>query len=131
MKLVDDLIDTLTDELMSLVDSDLVEGKAIELGDVTLVPISTVSVGLGGGGGDSEATGSRARKVDNSGGYGKGGGKGMGGGGSIRPVAIAVFTANKVDVVEIPDPKRKDVMAKLYEKVPDMVERIMAKREKE
>ncbi|MBL4795308.1 MAG: hypothetical protein JKY24_07380 [Pseudomonadales bacterium] len=127
MEMIKDLIDMLSDELTQMMDSELVEGTAIELNGVTIVPISIVSVGVGGGGLGTEASGGDYGDRQ-SGGYGKGEGMGMGGGGTVRPVAVAIFTKDNVEVVEIPDPRRSKVINKLSDKIPELIEKMIERR---
>ncbi len=92
--------------------TDVVVGKPLVFGDVTIVPLSQVSVGFGGGGGRGKA---ESGGEDNVGG-------GAGGSARVRPVAVAVFTKAGVKVHPIPDKKGK--LEKLVDSLPDLVAKV-------
>ena len=49
---VNDLIGTTMEKIRTLVDSNTIIGQPIQTGDVTLIPVSKLSVGIAGGGSD-------------------------------------------------------------------------------
>lgn len=122
MEAIHDLVSLVSDKVGEIADSDLVIGDPIALGEVTVVPLSRVSVGFGSGGGRGEGEGPR-RKGKRSG-RGKGLGGGGGGGGKIRPVGVIIFSPDGVEVQPIPD--KKGAVEKLLDKLPDFALRIKA-----
>ena len=59
MEDLNQMIDDLGEQLGEVANSDLVVGSPIELGPVTIVPLSEVGVGFGGGGGGGEDAGNK------------------------------------------------------------------------
>jgi len=100
-----------------------VVGSPIALGQVTVYPISRVSLGLGGGGGqgENEAKGDGKGKGPES-----GVGGGSGGGAKARPVAVLVVSPEGVSVLSIPD--RQGKLDAILEKIPAFIERIEARK---
>lgn len=128
---IKDVLDLVCERLAATAQSDMVVGKPLELGGVTVVPLSRVSVGMGGGGGEGEGQGMGPGGPGKRGhtGPGKGVGGGCGGGAKVRPAAVAVFTATGVKILPIPD--RKGKLDKLMDKIPDLVEKVQAVVDKE
>ena len=116
MQQVKEIIDIVSDRLAKVVSSDMVVGTPMELGGVTVVPLSRVSVGLGGGGGTGEGESPESKH-----GRGKGTGGGTGGAGKVRPVAVVVFGPQGVEILPIAE--RRGVLDNLLEKIPDLIER--------
>lgn len=114
------LIGLVSDQVGELAQSDVVLGDPIVLGEVTLVPLSRVSVGFGAGGGTGEAD--PGRKGHRPRGQGTGGGGG--GGGKIRPVGVIVFSPTGVEVKALPD--KPGLLDKLFDKLPSFIEKIQA-----
>lgn len=114
------LITQVSDKISDIAQSDVVIGEPIELGEITIVPLSRVSIGFGGGGGTAEGEG--PRRKGQRGGRGRGGGGASGGGGKVRPVGVIVFGPDGVEVQPIPD--KKGLMDTLFDKVPGLIEKI-------
>lgn len=123
LSFIDETADQMSAFLDDNLNSEVVVGEAIELEEVTLVPLSAVSVGLGSGGGtgegdgqDDAATISIGNRSGSKQGYGKGAGAGSGAGcgGSVKPVAVIAFTADGVEVLRVP--KRTSFVDRLVEK---------------
>ncbi len=139
MQHVKDLLGLITGELEHVAQSDAVVGEPLELGEVTVVPLSRISLGFGAGGGQGEGEGfgpnahgpraypqpdKRKRAVPKGGGHGKGEGGATLGGAKVRPVGVAVFSADGVEVLPVAD--KQGLIDRLFEKVPDLVEKIQA-----
>ena len=124
MQHVKDLVQLVSDKLAQMAQSDLVVGQPIEAGEVTIVPLSSVSLGFGGGGGEGEGEPPHehgpAKKLKMKGPRGKGIGGGGGGGAKVRPVAVAVFSASGVQILPIGE--KKCLLDKLFDKIPDIIE---------
>ena len=98
-------------EMMSVND---VVGEPIVVGDVTIVPISKVSVGFGGGGADN----AKAANKDAFGG-------GMGGGVKVNPVCFLVVKDGNVRMMPVPVPANSTA-DRILEMVPDTLDKISA-----
>ncbi len=122
MDAIHDLVSLVSDKVGEIAQSDIVIGDPIELGEVTVVPLSRVSVGFGSGGGSGEGEG--PRKKGKRHGRGKGAGGGGGGGGKIRPVGVIIFGPDGVEVQPIAD--KKGAIDKLLDQLPDFALRIKA-----
>ncbi len=114
MDSIDNMVGNVVSHLSDAATSGAIAGEPIQLGDVTLVVLSQLSVGMGAAGG--EGAGGPARK----GSPGGGSGEGAGGAVKVRPAAVIAFTPDGVDVLTVPGvPQPFD---KLVERVPDMVD---------
>ena len=98
-------------EMMSVND---VVGEPIVVGDVTIVPISKVSVGFGGGGADN----AKAANKDAFGG-------GMGGGVKVQPICFLVVKDGNVRMMPVPIPANSTA-DRILEMVPDTLDKISA-----
>lgn len=115
-ELIEEMVGTLGDAA----NSEVVVGRAIELGSAKIIPLSKVSIGFGGAGGkgDQKFGDRRGRKEKPR--QGSGEGSGGGGGVKVRPVAVIVFTDEGVKVEKIPD--RSGPLDKIFEKIPDLID---------
>ena len=123
MDQVHDIIAHVSNTLADIAQSDVVVGTPVEVGKVTVVPISRIMAGFGGAGGEGTGDmprGEHARKGRPEG-SGKGKGGGSGGGAVVRPVAVAIFTEEGVDVLPIGEKQGK--LGRLLDQVPDLIER--------
>ena len=98
-------------EMMSVND---VVGEPIVVGDVTIIPISKVSVGFGGGGADN----AKAANKDAFGG-------GMGGAVKVNPVCFLVVKDGNVRMMPVPSPANSTA-DRILEMVPDTLDKISA-----
>ena len=98
-------------DMMSVND---VVGEPIVVGDVTIIPISKVSVGFGGGGADN----AKAANKDAFGG-------GMGGGVKVNPVCFLVVKDGNVRMIPVPIPANSTA-DRILEMVPDTLDKISA-----
>ena len=128
MEAIQNMVNQVSEQIAELADSDLVVGEAIEAGDVTLVPLSRVSLGFGAGGG--QGSGDMEQLHAHKKGKGpqspiKGQGSGAGGGGfgsgKVRPVAVIIFDAEGVRVEKVEG--KPSLLDKLFEKIPELIER--------
>lgn len=125
MKFITDLIGMVSGKLEDAAQSDVVVGQLIDLGDVKIVPLSRLSVGMAVAGAEGEADvatqTSRSRKHRKRGhGRGKGGISGMGA--KVRPVGLAIFTDDGVEVLPIAN--RKGILDKIFDKIPAVIEMV-------
>ena len=98
-------------DMMSVND---VVGEPIVVGDVTIIPISKVSVGFGGGGADN----AKAANKDAFGG-------GMGGGVKVQPICFLVVKEGNVRMMPVPVPANSTA-DRILEMVPDTLDKISA-----
>jgi uncharacterized spore protein YtfJ len=102
-----DVIKTALDQMQSMAKSDTVVGEPIVSGNVTLIPVSRVSIGFAAGG---------AGKDDKA-----GSGAGTGGGVSVTPIAFISIIDDRVQV----HPVNKDYsLAKIMSLAPDLMHKI-------
>lgn len=111
MQSTEKVLETMYDKLDNFLKTETVVGEAIEVGEVTLIPIITASFGLGGGLGEEE----------------KAGGGGGGVGCKISPDAILVIRGSEVEMMPV---KSRGSLDKLIEKIPSLLEKIDEAKEK-
>lgn len=138
MEHIKDLMSVLTGELSNVAKSEVVVGDPIELGKITVVPLSRISVGMGAGGGEGEGefrvevkAGKEAKHRKGppwQQGKGKGSGGGSGGGAKVRPVGVIIFGPDGVEVQPIQS--KKGLLDKIFDKVPDIIDLVEKAREK-
>ena len=114
------LLDVTMEKLRTVVDSDTIIGNQINVGDITIIPISKFSFGLASGGSEfpSKATNGKM--------FGGGGGAGA----TVSPVCFLVIKGNEVKVLNataVETPIEKAISA-----VPEVVNKIseLFKKEK-
>ncbi|MDJ0766079.1 MAG: spore germination protein GerW family protein [Myxococcota bacterium] len=122
MSAIHTILDMAVDSMSQLADANIVTGKAVQVGDKTIVPILKLSVGMGGGGGQGEGEGKDTKHAN----AGKGTGMGSAAGGSVQlsPMAVIVKDKNSTKILKVPHPKGS--FEKLIDKVPGFVEKIKA-----
>ena len=96
-------------EMMSVND---VVGEPIVAGDVTIIPVSKVSVGFGGGGADS----AKAVNKDAFGG-------GAGGGVKVTPICFLIVKDGAVRMMPVAAPANTTA-DRIVEQVPDVLDKI-------
>lgn len=90
--------------------SKTVVGEPIKMGEITLIPIISMTFGLGVGGGDG---------ADNSGNKGYGSGSGVGA--KVSPIAVLVVKGDTIETIQL---KKTGGFERLVEMVPDLVEKV-------
>ena len=103
-------------KIREMVDSNNVIGEPIVVGDVTIVPVSKVSVGFGGGG--SDFTSKNAVKTEPFGG-------GVGGGVKVTPICFLVVKDGNVRMMPVAAPANTTA-DRIVEMVPDTLDKISA-----
>ena len=84
------ILDTTMEKLRGMVDAEVITGKPMEVGNITLIPVSRVSFGLATGGSDFPSkTGAEL--------FGGGGGAGV----TVVPVAFIVISGDNVKMMPI------------------------------
>lgn len=119
-----ELVGLVSGKLEEAARTDVVVGQPIALGAVTIVPLSRLSVGLGvaGGAGEGEASPRGFGKNKFSGGRGKGNGGMSGMGAKVRPVGVAIFTEDGVEVLPIGN--KLGIIDKIFDKIPKLIEMV-------
>lgn len=106
--IIEKLVDTVLTRLKEISRTETIIGKPVTLDNVTIIPVTKLSVGFGAGGGSKDEA--------------KGSGEATGGGASIEPVAFFVIRGEKVELVTI----KKDGtgISKFLELVPKIMESV-------
>ena len=104
------IFNNLFEKLEKFLKTETVVGNPIQVGNITLIPIITVSFGVGGGEGSGK---------DSKGNDGSGGGGGVGC--RISPNAVLVIKNDEVDLISLAG---KGSLEKIVNMVPDIVSKI-------
>ncbi|MBO5019723.1 MAG: sporulation protein YtfJ [Clostridia bacterium] len=114
------ILDTTMEKLRGMVDAEVITGKPIEVGNITLIPVSRVSFGLATGGSDFPSkTGAEL--------FGGGGGAGV----TVVPVAFIVISGDNVKMMPIYN--ELTTVEKAISMTPEIIEKakeLFAKNEK-
>jgi uncharacterized spore protein YtfJ len=113
----EELLDRVTNFIQNEAKTDTIIGETFELGEFKCVPIVKIGMGFGSGGGEG---------ADPKQGKGSGGGAGAG----IGLVPIG-FLVTKGDEISFISTEKNSGMASVFEKVPDLIEKIMDKKSAE
>ncbi len=103
-----EVLKTALDQLRYIAKTETVFGDPLELGEVTLVPVSKVSIGFAAGGANHEKS--------------TGTGSGTGGGVQIIPVAFIAVTGTNIKIH--PVDKSDPGFSKLVAMAPDIIKRV-------
>lgn len=114
----DELLNKITEFIRSEAKTETVIGESFKLGEFECVPVIRIGVGFGSGGGGGK---------DPKAGQGEGGGAGAGLG--IEPIGFLVTRKEEISFLGVT--KSSKGMAAAFEKVPDLVEKIMSNRGKD
>ena len=115
---VEELLEKITEFLKTEVKTETVVGEPFQLGEFNCVPIIQVGLGLGFGGGDGTA------QKEGASGSGAGGGAGIG----VKPIGFLVARGDQISFLGMKESKG---VSALFEKVPDLMEKMFNKAEKE
>ena len=110
------LQDTIS-KIREMVDVNNVIGEPISVGDVTIIPVSKVSVGFGGGGSDL-ASKNPAKQENPFGG-------GVGGGVKVTPICFLIVKDGNVRMMPVAVPANTTA-DRIVEMVPDTLDKISA-----
>ena len=114
----DELLGKITDFIKSETKTETVIGESFKLGEFECVPVIRVGVGFGSGGGGGNAP-------KNTQGEGGGAGAGLG----IEPIGFLVTRKDEISFLGVN--KSSKGIAAAFEKVPDLVDKIITSRGKE
>ena len=104
-------------KIREMIDVNSVVGQPITTGDVTIIPISKVSVGFAGGG--SDFVSKNANKQENPFGGGAGGGV------KVTPIAFLVIKDGSVRMLPVAAPANTTA-DRVVEMVPDVLDKVAA-----
>ena len=113
----EELLTKITDFIKTEAKTETVVGEQFELGKFKCVPVIKVGMGFGSGGGEGIEPKSVKRE-------GMGAGVGVG----IDPIG---FLVTKEDEISFLEAGKAHGLSAAFEKVPDVIEKIYSKREKE
>jgi uncharacterized spore protein YtfJ len=115
---LEETIQKLTEFIRTEAKTETVVGQSFQLGEFTCVPVIKFGIGMGYGGG--EGSGSQAGKAN---GTGTGGGAGAGMG--VEPLG---FLATRGDQISFIPASNKKGLCAVFEKIPDLLEKMSEKR---
>ncbi len=107
------VVDSLLKGMDSVLSAKTVVGEPTKVGEMTIIPLVDVSFGMGAG------AGVNGQKSSNSGGGGLGG--------KMSPSAVLIV--NKNGTTKLVNVKNQDVMTKILDMVPDLIDKIGNKKE--
>ena len=108
------MLESTIQKIREMVDINSVIGEPINCGDVTIIPVSKVSVGFGGGGSDFVAKGT---SPDNP------FGGGVGGGVKVTPICFLIVKDGNVRMMPVATPANTTA-DRIVEMVPDTLDKI-------
>jgi uncharacterized spore protein YtfJ len=118
---LEETVKRLTDFLKTEAKTETVVGQSFQLGEFACVPVIRFGIGLGYGGGEGKAA--KQGKTD-----GEGTGGGGGGGVGVEPIG---FLATRGDQISFIPTRSSKGISSMFEKVPDLIEKIMEKKTRE
>ena len=113
---IDDLMSTTMQKLREIADVNTIVGKPIQAGNVTIIPISRLTVGFASGGSDFVSKNQKP-EADNS--FGGGSGAGM----NLSPVAFLIVKGDSVKLMPVAPPASSTV-DRVVEMVPEAIDKI-------
>lgn len=113
---INEMMATTIQKIRELADANTIIGEPIQTGEVTLIPVSTLSFGFGTGG--SEFTG-KNQKPEHANNFGGGGGAGV----KITPVAFLVVSGSTVKMLNMAAPA-DTTLDRVVDMVPDLVDKV-------
>ena len=115
---VEELLDKVSEHVKSLASTETILGEEFKIGEFTCRPVIKVGTGFGSGAGTGEEPKSKNK--------GTGGGAGAG----IGIVPLGFLTTRGEEISFIPSEK-KTALSSLFDKVPDLVEKMAEMKSKE
>lgn len=103
-----EVLKTALDQIQYIAKTETIFGDPIEAGEVTLIPVSRVSIGFAAGGTDNEKK--------------SGSGAGTGGGVQVTPVAFISITGEKIQIH--PLEKSESGLNKIIAMAPDAIKKV-------
>ena len=115
----EELLGQITDFIKSEAKTETVVGEQFELGEFKCVPVIKVGIGFGSGGGEGVDTKTKAPKTQ---------GMGAGAGVGIEPIGFLVTKGKEITFLEA---GKAHGLAAAFEKMPDLIEKIVEIRAKD
>ena len=115
---IEELLDKVSEHVKSLASTETVLGEEFKLGEFTCRPVIKVGTGFGSGAGNGDDP------------KGKYKGTGAGAGAGIGIVPLGFLTTRGDEISFIPSDK-KTALSSLFDKVPDLVEKMAEMKNKE
>ncbi|MCD7947484.1 MAG: GerW family sporulation protein [Oscillospiraceae bacterium] len=125
---IGDLTQTMIEKIREMVDVNTIMGEPVQAQGVTVVPVSTVSIGFASGGSDFTT---KSQKPDGDNSFGGGSGAGI----KMTPVGFLVITEDTVKFLPVEAPsggaleRIVDIAPELLKKATDFIEKQKEKKE--
>ena len=113
---IGDLMTTTMQKLREIADVNTIVGKPILAGEITIIPISKLTVGFASGGSDFT---SKNQKPEDDNSFGGGSGAGM----NLSPVAFLIVKGGSVRLMPVAPPPGTAV-DRVVEMVPDVIDKV-------
>ena len=110
---VEGIVAKLTENLKGLIDTKMIVGEKITVGEVTVLPVSKLSVGFVSGGGEYDKKSDTEKNIPFAG--------GSGAGYSVSPVGFVVIQGTSVKMIKIAP---NELTTKIVEILPEVVDAI-------
>ena len=120
---IGDLMTTTMQKLLEIADVNTIVGKPILAGEITIIPISKLTVGFASGGSDFT---SKNQKPEDDNSFGGGSGAGM----NLSPVAFLIVKGDSVRLMPVAPPPVTAV-DRVVEMVPDVIDKVTGFIEKQ
>ena len=120
---IGDLMTTTMQKLREIADVNTIVGKPILAGEITIIPISKLTVGFASGGSDFT---SKNQKPEDDNSFGGGSGAGM----NLSPVAFLIVKGDSVHLMPVAPPPGTAV-DRVVEMVPDVIDKVTGFIEKQ
>ena len=120
---IGDLMTTTMQKLREIADVNTIVGKPIVAGEITIIPISKLTVGFASGGSDFT---SKNQKPEDDNSFGGGSGAGM----NLSPVAFLIVKGDSVRLMPVAPPPVTAV-DRVVEMVPDVIDKVTGFIEKQ
>lgn len=108
---IESIMNVTLENLKAMVDADTIIGTPINVGEVTLIPVSKVSFGLATGGSDLPTKSNSAL-------FGGGGGAGV----TVTPIAFISINGTNVKMLQVNAPMSS--VDKLIDQAPELLQKI-------
>jgi len=115
---IEDLLDKVSGHVKDLARTETVLGEEFKIGEFTCRPVVKIGTGFGSGAGTGDEPKSKV----------KGSGGGAGAGIGIVPLGFLTVRGKEISFIAV---DKKTALSTLFEKVPDLVEKVEKKKNKE
>jgi uncharacterized spore protein YtfJ len=115
---VDELLDKVSGHVKSLANTETVLGEEFKIGEFTCRPVVKIGTGFGSGAGDGVEPKTKT----------KGSGGGAGAGIGIVPLGFLTTKGDEISFIAV---DKKTALSTLFEKVPDLVEKMAEMKNKD